>query len=124
MTNNEQSEEKPKPRRGRPPKEKVEGEEEKPKLSPVSIDDLEPDVLNTIFNKYSNMPISELANEVNLTEKNVQKVIRRLQELFEGAIAGGDLTEEKYNEHIAPKFEQYIEKSGIEQFVMNTISNI
>ena len=118
-------------RRGRPAKkveaqtveensedEKPVVEEKKTRSKRVSVDDFSPEVLSQVFEQYSLRPAAEIASELGLQEKYIHKIINRLTELFEMAVSTGDLTQEAFDNEIAPKLSEYHEsKDNFEVFV-------
>lgn len=117
--------------RGRPPKKAVEApqtetdEEKKTRSKRVSVDDFPPEVLNQVFEQYSLKPAAEIAEELGIQEKYVHKIIKRLTELFEMAVSTGDLTQEDFDNEIAPKISGYHEpKDNFEAFVKTKVKSI
>ena len=105
--------------------EPVEVVEKKPRAKRVSVDDLGPDVLDRIFEEYSQRPAAELADELKLTEKKVHKAIERMKELFEMSISTGDLSEDDYKEFVMPKLEAFQEpKDSVDAYVRNAVKKI
>ena len=91
----------------------------------LSIDDLPSDAIDMIFEKYSQVPVSELVEELNIPEKYIHKAVSRMKELFEMSVSTGDLTQEDYNEFIAPKVEPYQEpKDSFDAYVRKTVKEI
>ena len=91
----------------------------------LSIDDLPSDAIDMIFEKYSQAPVSELVEELNIPEKYIHKAVSRMKELFEMSVSTGDLTQEDYNEFIAPKVEPYQEpKDSFDAYVRKTVKEI
>ena len=128
----------PKKRGGRPRKkvepaveEEIVDEEEsvvpakKTRGKRVSVDDFPPEILERIFEEYSQRPTDEFAKELDIPEKYLHKAIARMKELFEMSISTGDLTQEDYEEIIAPKLQEYQEpKDGFEVFVQKKIKKL
>ena len=105
--------------------EPIEVVEKKPRAKRVSVDDLSPDILDKIYEEYSQRPAAELAEELNLPEKKIHKAISRMKELFEMSISTGDLSEDDYSELVLPKLEAYQEpKDCFDAYVRNTVKNI
>ena len=91
----------------------------------VSVDDFPPEVLERIFEEYSQRPAAEFAKELDIPEKYLHKAIARMKELFEMSISTGDLTQEDYEEIVAPKLQEYQEpKDGFEVFVQKKLKKL
>ena len=129
-------EEAPVIKKGRKKKEPVVVEEEiiddepaatvkKSRIKRLSIEDIDPEILEHIFEEYSQRPIAEMAEEFALQEKYIHKAIERMRELFEMSISTGDLTQEDYDEFIAPKMKAFSEpKDSFEVCVRKAIKKI
>ena len=110
----------------------VEKEEEEPAVpvkktrsKRVSVDDFPPEVLERIFEEYSQRPAAEFAKELDIPEKYLHKAIARMKELFEMSISTGDLSQEDYEEIVAPKLQEYQEpKDGFEVFVQKKLKKL
>lgn len=132
----EEVEEEPVVKKGRKKKEPVIVEEEiidgeqpattkKTRAKRVSVDDIDPEILEHIFEEYSQRPTADLAEEFAIPEKHIHKAIERMNELFEMSISTGDLTQEDYDEFIAPKMKVFSEpKDSFEVCVKNAIKKI
>lgn len=100
-------------------------QEKKTRGKRVSVDDFPPEMLDRIFEEYSQHPAAEFAKELEIPEKYLHRAISRMKELFEMAISTGDLTQEEYDEFIAPKFEEYKEpEDKIQKFVAKRIKHL
>ncbi len=91
----------------------------------VSVDDFSPEMLDRIYEEYSLKPAATLGEELDVQEKYIHRAIGRMKELFEMSISTGDLTDEDYEELIAPKLEAYQEpKDSFDILVKKTVKKI